>query len=61
MKQYRIRPGASFRMGDGSVKGPGDVIELADEVAAQHANAVDEVTDEAAAEPAARADTPAAG
>lgn len=43
MKQYRINPGHSFRMGDGQVKGHGEVIDLADDVAAANPGAVDEV------------------
>lgn len=36
-RRYKILAGGpSFRDGDGSLKGPGDTIDLADDVAAQH-------------------------
>ena len=37
MKQYTII-GGSFRMDDGSIKQAGEVIELADDIAAMHAH-----------------------
>lgn len=52
MKQYRIRPGHSFRLEDGSVAGPGDVIDLAEDVAAQNPGAVELVVQTPAQPPA---------
>lgn len=40
-KQYRIRPGYSFRDSDESVKTAGDTIELADDVAAANAEKIE--------------------
>lgn len=41
MPLYRIRPGASFRMNDGSVQTAGAVIELGTDVATTHAGSVE--------------------
>lgn len=51
-KLYRIVEG-SFRDTDGSIKGVGDTIELADHDAAAHGLAVTPVTSEGEQEPAA--------
>ena len=59
MKKYTVRPGATFRMPDGSLAEAGAVIELPSDVAATHSNFVSEVADEPAAEPAAEAGFPA--
>jgi hypothetical protein len=55
MAKYIIRPGASFRMPDGSLKSAGDEIELDSDVVLAHPNSVDPVPEVA---PAA-ADVPA--
>jgi hypothetical protein len=46
MPRYRIKPGHSYRLDDGSVATAGEVIELAADVAAQHPASVDLVPDE---------------
>lgn len=56
MPRYRINPGRSFRMEDGSIKSAGEVIELGEDVAAANPGAAEPVPDEA---PADLADTPA--
>jgi hypothetical protein len=43
MPKYIVRPGASFRLPDGSVKTAGDEIELDSDVAAANPNSVDPV------------------
>jgi hypothetical protein len=49
MAKYIVRPGASFRMPDGSVKTGGDEIELDSDVVANHPNTVDPVPEVASA------------
>jgi len=43
MAKYIVRPGASFRMPDGSLKSAGDEIELDSDVVLAHPNSVDPV------------------
>ncbi len=52
-KKYIIRPGASFRLPDGTVKGAGEEIELDSDVVLAHPNSVDPVPD---SDPAAASD-----
>lgn len=41
MPQYRIKPGGSFKLPDGTVKTTGDKVELDSDVAATHAAVLD--------------------
>ena len=43
--KYILRPGASFRLPDGSLASAGDVIELPSDVAAAHPGSVEPYTD----------------
>jgi len=45
--RYRIRPGASFRLPDGTLATEGDVIALDSDVAANHAGKVEPITEPA--------------
>jgi hypothetical protein len=54
MAKYIVRPGASFRMPDGSIKSAGDEIELDSDVVLANPNTVDPVPEAPAA-----TDTPA--
>ena len=47
--KYRIKPGASFRDSDDSIKTGGQTIELSQDVAALHADKVEPLDAEAAA------------
>ena len=47
MPQYRILPGGSFKLPDGTLKTAPEVIELPTDVAAMHAGVVELVTDAA--------------
>lgn len=49
MAKYIVRPGASFRMPDGSLKGPGDEVELGSDVVANFPGSVDPVPEVALA------------
>ena len=48
MAKYIVRPGASFRMPDGSLKSAGDEVELDSDVVANNPNSVDPVEPDAA-------------
>ena len=43
MDRYRIKPGASFKLPDGTLKTAGDEIDLPSDVAASHAGSLDKV------------------
>jgi hypothetical protein len=47
--KFRIKPGASFRDSDDSIKTGGQTIELPPDMAAQHADKVEPLDEEAAA------------
>tara|TARA_B100001105_G_scaffold254440_1_gene250302 strand:+ start:667 stop:855 length:189 start_codon:yes stop_codon:yes gene_type:complete len=47
MPKYVIQPGHTYRVDANTVKGPGDTIELADDVAALNPNSVQLLPDEA--------------
>lgn len=51
MPHYRIKPGASFRDSDGSVKGGGQLIELGEDIALANADKLDSLKPEPAPEP----------
>lgn len=53
MKTYRILPGAVFALGDGSTRTGGQTIELADDVAREHAHRIEAVRPEEPAQPQA--------
>jgi hypothetical protein len=50
MPIYKVRPGHSCRAGDGSVKTPGEEVELGTDVAAAHPGAFEFVSDPDAVE-----------
>lgn len=60
MHTYLIKPGYSFRLPDGTVAGPGETIELADDVVAANARAVDRVPEAEPEAPAQSTQPPAA-
>lgn len=60
MKTYTIRSGATFRVSDTQVLQGGEQIDLADDVAAAHADKLEPVAPEAAAEAAPQASAQAA-
>ena len=45
--RYRVRPGAAFRLPDGTLATGGDVIALDSDVAANHAGKVEPITEPA--------------
>jgi len=48
LKRYIVKPGKTFRMEDGVLKGSGEEITLPSDVAAMHANSVEEIDTEEA-------------